>query len=295
MSARSARVAVVTGAGRGLGREHALALAASGYAVVVNDLDVAVDGSVAPTATGGAADAVVEEIRRAGGTAVVSTDDVATWSGAENVVQAAVEAFGRLDALVCNAGTLLDRSLVDMSQADWDSVVSTHLTGHAAPLHHAARHWRESGAREGRVVLTGSAAGVWGDVGRTNYSSAKAGIVLLGRTAARELADDGVCVNVIAPFARTRMTVGLYPGLAAVPPPGTFDAVDPGNVSPLVVWLCSADASGVTGQVFEVHAGHLGLIEEPRHGPSIDLDRRFDLAEIGPAVARLLATKERLP
>lgn len=285
------RVAVVTGAGRGLGRAHALALAADGVAVVVNDLDVALDGS-APSSAGSSAAAVVEEIRRTGGVAVASTHDVATWAGAGELVGSALDTFGRLDALVCNAGTLLDRTVVDMSQADWESVVSTHLTGHAAPLHHAARHWREL-AREGRVVLTGSAAGIWGDAGRTNYSSAKAGIVLLGRTAAEELAGDGVCVNVIAPFARTRMTIGLDPGLAAIPPPGTFDAVDPANVSPLVVWLCSPASAGVTGQVFEIHAGHLGLVEEPRHGPSIDLGRRFSPAEIGPAVARLLATTER--
>lgn len=270
------RVVIVTGGGRGLGRAHALALAAAGSTVVVNDRGVTLDGS-APD--GSPAGEVADEIRRAGGRAIANTDDVATWSGAQRLVRDAVDAFGRLDAMVCSAGTLLDRDLVDMSQQDWDSVVATHLSGHTAPLHHAARHWRAVAAATGeptggRVVLTSSAAGIWGDAGRTNYSSAKAGIVLLGRTAATELARDGVCVNVIAPFARTRMTISLDAGLAAAPPPDRFDAVDPANVSPLVVWLCTEGAAGVTGEVFEVHAGHVGIVEPPRRGPVVDVHRR---------------------
>lgn len=288
------RVAVVTGGGRGLGRAHALALAAEGAAVIVNDLGVALDGS--PSDESPAA-AVADVIRRSGGRAVANTDDAATWTGAEHLVRHAVNTFGRLDSLVCNAGTLLDRDLVDMSQPDWESVTATHLNGHAAPLHHAARHWRTVAEATGepiggRVVLTGSAAGIWGDAGRTNYSSAKAGIVLLGRTAATELARDGICVNVIAPFARTRMTVSLDAGLAAPPPPDRFDPVDPANVSPLVVWLCSDGAAGVTGQVFEVHAGHVGIVEPPRRGPQLDMDRRWDPAELGAALGSLLAARE---
>jgi len=284
------RVVIVTGGGRGLGRAHAFALAAQGATVVVNDLGVTLDGS-APE--GSPAAAVVDEISRSGGRAIASSDDVATWAGAQRLVRDTLDAFGRLDGLVCNAGTLLDRELVDMSQHDWESVVTTHLTGHAAPLRHAARHWRAvaeaTGAPSGgRVVLTGSAAGIWGDAGRTNYSSAKAGIVLLGRTAATELARDGVCVNVVAPFARTRMTISLDAGLATPPPPDRFDPVDPANVSPLVVWLCSDAAVDVSGEVFEVHGGHLGIVEPPRRERGVDVDRRWAPLELGAAVHDLL-------
>jgi len=287
------RVVIVTGGGRGLGRAHALALAAEGATVVVNDLGVTLDGS-APD--GCPAAAVVDEIGRSGGRAIANTDDVATWTGAQCLIRGAVDAFGRLDGLVCNAGTLLDRDLVDMSESNWDSVITTHLKGHAAPLHHAARHWRAVAEQTGdstggRVVLTASTAGIWGDAGRTNYNAAKAGIVLLGRTAAIELARDGVCVNVIAPFARTRMTISLDAGLAAAPTPDRFDPVDPANASPLVVWLCSDESAGVNGEVFEVHAGHLGIVQPPRRGPHVEVDHRWLPAELGAAVDGLLASR----
>lgn len=300
---RADRVAVVTGAGRGLGRAHALALAADGAAVVVNDLGTTLAGAPSPDSS---AAEVAEEIRRRGGRAIATVDDVATWSGAGRLVQAALDGFGRLDALVCNAGNLLDRALVDMTEQDWDAVTRAHLHGHAGPLHHAARHWRDvvdraragGGSGEpsgGRVVLTSSAAGLWGDPGRTNYTSAKAGIALLGRTAAIELAPYGVTVNVIAPFARTRMTISLDAGLATVPPPGRFDPVDPANVSPLVAWLCSDRAAHVTGEVLEIHAGHLGLVEPPRRGGHVDIDRRWDVAELGDVVDGLLAGRSPGP
>lgn len=298
---RADRVAVVTGAGRGLGRAHALALAADGAAVVVNDLGTTLAGAPSPDSS---AAEVAEEIRRRGGRAIATVDDVATWSGAGRLVQAALDGFGRLDALVCNAGNLLDRALVDMTEQDWDAVTRAHLHGHAGPLHHAARHWRDVAERTrvgggrsvgGRVVLTSSAAGLWGDPGRTNYTSAKAGIALLGRTAAIELAPYGVTVNVIAPFARTRMTISLDAGLATVPPPGRFDPVDPANVSPLVAWLCSDRAAHVTGEVFEIHAGHLGLVEPPRRGGHVDIDRRWDVAELGDVVDGLLAGRSPGP
>lgn len=287
------RVVIVTGGGRGLGRAHTLALASEGAAVVVNDLGAALDGSPSQESP---AEEVAEEIRRAGGRAIANADDVASWSGAGRLVRSAVAAFGRLDALVCNAGNILDRELVEMSQQEWETVTSVHLTGHAAPLHHAARHWREVAEKTGegsggRAVLTASAAGIWGDAGRTNYSSAKAGIVLLGRTAATELARYGVCVNVIAPFARSRMTISLDADLAQEPPPDRFDPFDPANVSPLVVWLCSEQAGTVTGEVFEVHAGHVGIVEPPRRGPHTDNAGRWKPSEIGPAVDRLLAGK----
>lgn len=290
------RVVLVTGGGRGLGRAHALAAAAEGASVVVNDRDAALDGS-GPEVAGevSAAESVAREIREAGGRALSNTDDVTSWSGAGRLVGSALEAYGRLDALVCSAGNLLDRDLVEMSEQDWRSVVSVHMDGHAAPLHHAARHWREVAERTGRpsggrAVLTTSAAGIWGDAGRTNYSSAKAGVVLLGRTAAKELDAYGACVNVIAPFARSRMTISLDAGLAQEPPPGRFDALDPANVSPLVVWLCSERSAHVTGEVFEIHGGSLGVVERPRRGPKVESEGRWAPAEIGPAVDGLLAS-----
>jgi NAD(P)-dependent dehydrogenase (short-subunit alcohol dehydrogenase family) len=293
------RVAIVTGGGRGLGRAHAQALASEGAAVVVNDIDAALDGSKGQDSpAAGIAEEVADEIRQAGGQAIANTDDVTSWAGAGRLVHSAVAVFGRLDALVCNAGNLLDRDLVEMSQEDWELVISVHLNGHAAPLHHAARHWRavaeETGEPSGgRAVLTTSTAGIWGAAGRTNYNSAKAGIVLLGRSAALELARYGVCVNVIAPYARTRMTISLAPDLAQVPPPDRFDPWDPGNVSPLVVWLCSAEAAKVTGEVFEIHAQHIGIIEPSRHGPRTEIEGRGKPAELGQLVGRLLADRSK--
>lgn len=290
------RVVVVTGGGRGLGRAHALATASEGAWVVVNDVDAVLDGS-SRTRPARSAQQVVDEIVRAGGQAVADTEDVASWTGAGAVIAGALAKWGRLDALVCSAGNLLDRELVDMTQAEWDAVVTTHLTGHAAPLHHAARHWRSvaeetGGPSGGRAVLTSSAAGIWGDAGRTNYSAAKAGVAMLGRTAARELEPFGVGVNVVAPFARTRMTISLDAGLADVPPPERFDPVDPANVAPLVVWLCSLASAGVTGEVFEVHGGSLGLVGAPVRGPAIDAGRRRAPAEIGAVVAELTSRRD---
>lgn len=286
------RVVIVTGGGRGLGRAHALALAAEGARVVVNDLGVALDGAISTESPAGL---VVEEIRQAGGQAVANTDDVASWIGAERLIDTAVAEFGRLDALVCNAGNLLDRDLADMSQQDWEAVVTTHLTGHAAPLHHAANYWREaSEPTTGRVVLTTSTAGTWPDAGRANYNSAKAGIVALGQTAALELARYGVCVNTIAPFARTRMTVSLDADLANRPVDG-FDGAAPANISPLVVWLCSTAADGVTGKVFEIHAGRVGIIQPPRRGRFLDLGRRWQPAAIGLATRQMLMNQQDDP
>jgi NAD(P)-dependent dehydrogenase (short-subunit alcohol dehydrogenase family) len=289
------RVVIVTGAGRGIGRAHALAFAAEGAKVVVNDIGAGLDGS----ATGESpAEQVVAEIVAAGGEAVVNGDDVADWAGAENLIRAAPEHFGRLDVLVNNAGFLRDRMLVGMSEQEWDAVVRVHLKGHFATLRHAAAYWRGE-AKAGRVVdariiNTSSGAGLQGSIGQGNYAAAKAGIAELTIQAAAELKNYGVTVNAIAPSARTRMTIGAGGAMAeamAAPEDG-FDAMAPENVSPLVVWLGSAESKDVTGRVFEVEGGKITVAEGWRHGPTQDKGARWEPKEIGPVVTGLLAKAE---
>ncbi|MFI6565596.1 SDR family oxidoreductase [Streptomyces sp. NPDC050534] len=286
------RVVVVTGAGRGLGRAHALAFAAEGARVVVNDLGVGLDGA---PGTDSPAGQVVDEIRAAGGEAVAHGGDIATTEGAASLIAAALEAYGRLDTLVCNAGFLRDRMLANLDEDDWDAVMRVHLKGHFLPLRHAAAHWR-SEAKAGRtptarVVNTSSGAGLLGSVGQGNYSAAKAGIVGLTLVAAAELARYGVQVNAIAPAARTRMTERTFAGTMAAPATG-FDAMAPGNVSPLVVWLGSAASAGVTGRVFEAEGGRITVMEGWRPGPSADKGARWSPAEAGEAALKLLAEAE---
>ena len=287
------RVVVVTGAGRGLGRAHALAFAAEGARVVVNDVGAALDGSGGST---GPAAEVVAEIRTAGGEAVADGEDVADWGGARRLVAHAVEAFGRLDVLVNNAGILRDRMLVSLDEAEWDAVLRVHLKGHAAPLHHAAAYWRSRGKAgelvAARVINTSSGAGLLGSVGQGTYSTAKAGILGLTLVAAAELARYGVTVNAIAPAARTRMTEQVFAETMAAPSSdGTeaFDAMAPENVSPLVVWLGSAESGAVTGQVFEVDGGRIAVGDGWRRGPSVDQGRRWSPGELGAVVPELLA------
>ncbi|GAA3215705.1 SDR family oxidoreductase [Nonomuraea helvata] len=288
------RVVVVTGAGRGIGREHALEFARQGARVVVNDLGTARDGE---GRSGGPALEVVEEIRALGGQAVANSDDVSDWGGAARLVKTAVSAYGRLDVLVNNAGFLRDRMLVSMTEQDWDDVVRVHLKGHFLPLRHAAAHWRErskAGERvEGRVINTSSGAGLLGSVGQANYSAAKAGIAALTQVAAAELARYGVTVNAIAPAARTRMTEEVFAATMARPESG-FDPMDPANVSPLVVWLGSVQSGHVTGRVFEVEGGTIALATGWRHGPRVDGDGRWDPAHVGDAVTTLLASAPSL-
>ncbi|USQ87733.1 SDR family oxidoreductase [Streptomyces phaeoluteigriseus] len=287
------RVVVVTGAGRGLGRAHALAFAAEGARVVVNDLGVGLDGTPAPDSP---AARVADEIRAAGGHAVAHAADVATVEGAASLVATALETYGRLDTLVNNAGFLRDRMLVNLDEDDWDAVVRVHLKGHFLPLRHAAAHWRAE-ARAGRtpdarIVNTGSGAGLLGSVGQGNYSAAKAGIVALTLVAAAELARYGVQVNAIAPAARTRMTEHTFATTMAAPATG-FDAMAPENVSPLVVWLGSAASDGVTGRVFETEAGRITVMEGWRPGPTADKGARWSPGEAGERVRKLLADAER--
>ena len=283
------RVAIVTGAGRGLGRAHALELARQGARVVVNDLGVESDGS-GQSAT--PAEQVVDEIRALGSDAVANGDDVASWDGAQRIFQAALDKFGRLDAVVNNAAFVRDRMLVSTGEDEWDAVVRVHLKGHFAVTRHAVAHWRDL-AKQGepvaaRIVNTSSGAGLLGSVGQAAYSAAKAGIAALTLVEAAELGRYGITANAIAPSARTRMTEGVFAERMAAPESG-FDTMDPANVSPLVAWLASEDSGDVTGRVFEIEGGLLSVADGWRHGPSRDNGDRWDAAAIGAAARALIA------
>jgi len=285
------RVVVVTGAGRGIGREHALEFARQGARVVVNDIGAELDG------TGGSdspARQVVDEIVAAGGEAVVNGDDVADWAGAERLVATALDAFGRLDVVVNNAGVVRDRMVVSCGEDEWDAVVRVHLKGHFAVARFAAEHWRaRSKAGElvdARIVNTSSGAGLQGSVGQAAYSAAKAGIATLTLVQAAELGRYGVTANAIAPSARTRMTETVFADMMAAPTEaGAFDAMAPGNVAPLVVWLGSPQSAHVTGRVFEVEGGKVAVADGWQHGAAVDKGARWDPAELGPVVDDLLA------
>ncbi|GAA1865772.1 SDR family oxidoreductase [Pseudonocardia ailaonensis] len=279
---------IITGAGRGLGREHALLFAGLGANVVVNDNGAATDGS---GATAGPAHDVVAEIKAAGGRAVAHVGSVTDWSESERMVRLAIETFGGLDVLVNNAGILRDRFLVTMSEAEWDSVMEVHLKGHFVPLHHAANHWRAE-SKAGRpvnaaVVNTSSPSGLRGNPGQLNYAAAKAGIAAMTLVAARELDRIGVRVNAIAPVARTRLTSGSPAFAATVGRDAAgFDHWDPANVSPLVVALSAADCR-VSGRVFTVLGGHIGLQETWRETETFDKDRRWTVDELEATLAVL--------
>ena len=283
------RVAIVTGAGRGLGRQHALELARQGAKVVVNDLGTSGAGE---GASSGPAEEVVSLIKEMGGDAVANADDVADFEGARRMVEQAVETFGALDVLVNNAGFLRDRMLVNTSEEEWDAVVRVHLKGHFAPLRHAASYWRDEAKagrpRAARIINTSSGAGLQGSIGQGTYCAAKAGIAGLTLVAAAELGRYGVTVNALAPAARTRMTEAAFAETMARPDAG-FDAMDPANVSPVVAWLASEDSADVTGRVLEVEGGRICVEEGWRHGPARDLGRRWEAAEVGAAVRDLLA------
>lgn len=294
MGMAEGRVVIVTGAGRGLGRAHALAFAAEGAKVVVNDLGVGLDGA---PGTDGPAGRVVAQIRALGGQAVAHGGDIATGEGAASLVECAVAEFGRLDTLVNNAGFLRDRMLVNTEEEDWDAVMRVHLKGHFLPLRSAAAWWRAE-AKAGRpvaarVVNTSSGAGLLGSVGQGNYSAAKAGILGLTMVAAAEMGRYGVQVNAIAPAARTRMTEQTFAGTMAAPEEGGFDAMAPENVSPLVVWLGSEASAGVSGRVFEVEGGRITVMEGWRPGPTADREARWTPAEAGEAAAKLLSSAQR--
>ncbi len=284
------RVVIVTGAGGGIGRAHALAFAAEGARVVVNDIGVGLDGS--PAGGGSAAQGVVDEIASAGGEAVADGSDVADWEQAAGLIKHAVETFGGLDVLVNNAGIVRDRMLANTSEDEFDAVIAVHLKGHFATLRHAGAYWRKrfkaGSTVDARIVNTSSGAGLQGSVGQGNYSAAKAGIAALTLVGAAEMGRYGVTVNAIAPSARTRMTETVFAEMMAKPDEG-FDAMAPENISPLVVWLGSAESRDVTGKVFEVEGGVIRVAEGWAHGPQVDKGAKWDPAELGPVVSDLLA------
>ena len=282
------KVAVVTGAGRGIGREHALALARAGAKIVVNDLGASLAGE--GTDAGPAHD-VVSEIQALGGEAVADGENVADFAGAKRLIDGAVAAFGRLDILVNNAGILRDRMLVNMDEQEWDAVIEVHLKGHFAPTRHAAAHWRErskAGDRvTARVINTSSPSGVFGNVGQLNYGAAKAGIVGFTLIAAQELQRYGVTVNAIAPNARTRMTEAAFGEIPA--PEDGFDPADPANNSPIVVALCADEAQDITGQVFFIYGGVVNMLTGWQAGELFARDERWD------PDALLQELRDRLP
>ena len=290
MGALDGRVAIITGAGRGIGREHALLFAAEGAKVIVNDLGGAVDGSGDDRSP---AQQVVDEITTAGGEAIANADDITDWEGGKRLIDSAIEAYGDLHVLVNNAGILRDRVLINMTEADWDSVIHVHLKGHFVPTRHAAAYWREqtkAGVEvKASVINTSSTSGLLGNPGQSNYGAAKAGIAAFTTIAAEELSRYGVRVNAIAPAARTRMTEqtpGLSDIVRAPRDAAEFDSWDPANVSPLVAYLAT-ESCPATGRVFFVQGGQVRLFQPWTMTESIDKDDRWTVAELAAEMHRL--------
>ena len=283
------RVAIVTGAGRGIGREYALMLAAHGAKVVVNDLGGARDGTGAST---GPAQEVVDEIAKAGGEAVANGDDVSDFAAAERMIRGAVERFGRLDAVINNAGILRDRMLVNMTEAEWDAVIKVHLKGTFAPAHHAAAYWRDLAKKgekvDARIINTSSVSGIYGNPGQTNYGAAKSGIAGFTVIAARELRRYGITVNAIAPGALTRLTEDLGMGKGSEE---EKDRMHPRWIAPIVTWLVSAQSAHITGRVFEASGQVLAIAEGWHRGPTTEAVG--DPTEIGAVVDELMRTARK--
>ena len=283
------RVVVITGAGRGIGRAHAIEFASQGASVVVNDLGAEVDGT---GRSEGPAGQVVDEITAMGAKAVANGEDVADAEGAERLIEVAVETFGGLDVLVNNAGILRDRMFVNMTPDEWDAVIRVHLRGTYAPMRAAAGYWRNRSKagedNDARVINTTSPSGIYGNVGQANYGAAKAGIAAMTVITSMELGRYGVTVNAIAPAALTRMTESLG-GFDHTTKPDGFDANDPDNIAPLVVWLGSPESKDVTGRVFNVHGGRISVAEGWVTGPGVDKGDRWDPTELGSVVPGLVA------
>jgi NAD(P)-dependent dehydrogenase (short-subunit alcohol dehydrogenase family) len=289
MSLCEGRIAIVTGAGRGIGREHALSLARHGAKVVVNDLGGNVDGSGGDLSP---AQQVVAEISEMGGESVANGDDVSSWEGAQRLINAAIETFGDLHVLVNNAGILRDRMLTNMTEEEWDAVIKVHLKGTFAPSRWAAAYWREQTKAgqpvDARVINTTSVSGIYGNAGQTNYGAAKAGIAAFTNIAALELGRYGVTVNAVAPVALTRMTEGLG---SAPETEEEREQRSPRWIAPIVTWLASTESKGVTGRVFEAAGNMLAVAEGWHRGPRVDpID---DPTKLGPVVADLLAKARR--
>jgi len=288
MGSLDGRVAIITGAGRGIGREHALYFAAEGAKVVVNDLGGANDGTGTDLTP---AQQVVEEIKALGGDAVANGDNVADWEGAQRMINQAVETFGDLDILVNNAGILRDRVLVNMTEDEWDTVIAVHLKGHFAPTRWAAAYWREqhkAGIVKSRnLVHTSSTSGLFANPGQANYGAAKTGIATLSQIAAKELIRYGVKSNTIAPGARTRLTLAT-PGLGEImkPKESAFDPWDPANISPLVAYLATSDCV-FTGETFLVQGGTVTMLESWQRGAGVERDSKWTVNELAEALAPL--------
>ncbi len=283
------RVAIVTGAGRGIGREHALSLASQGAKVVVNDLGGNIDGSGGDQSP---AQQVVEEIKGMGGEAVANGDNVASWEGAQRLVNTAIETFGDLHAVVNNAGILRDRVLINMTEEEWDAVIAVHLKGTFAPSRWAATYWREQSKAgkvvSGRIINTTSVSGIYGNPGQTNYGAAKAAIAAFTNIAALELSRYGVTVNAVAPVALTRMTEGLGP---APETDAEREMRSPRWIAPIVTWLASEESAGVTGTVFEASGQTLAIAEGWHRGPRVAPEE--DPTKLGPIVADMLSKARR--
>ena len=295
MGALDGRVAIITGAGRGIGREHAILFAAEGAMVVVNDLGGAADG------TGGdvsPAQQVVDEIHGMGGEAVANGDSVSSWEGAQRLVNAAIETFGDLDILVNNAGILRDRVVVNMTEDEWDAVIDVHLKGHFAPTRWAAAYWREQhkagNTKPRNLVHTSSTSGLLANPGQANYGAAKSGIATMSQICAKELVRYGVKSNCIAPAARTRLTLatpGLGDMIQAPADGGTFDVWDPANISPLVAYLATADCA-FNGVTFFVQGGAVRIVKSWEFGDGVEQNQRWSVGALAEALAPLAPPAE---
>jgi len=286
------RTVIITGAARGLGKSYALAFAAEGANVVVNDIGTSLHGEGRDTS---AADGVVEEIRAAGGKAVANYEDITDWDAAGRIVRAAIDSFGGLDVVVNNAGIVRDRMFVSATLEEWDATMHVHLRGHFCISRHAVDYWRAQQKAghpvDARIINTTSNAGLQGSIAQSAYSTAKGGIAALTLVQAAELGRYGITANALAPAARTRMTEGAFAEKMAKVETG-FDKQDPDNIAPTVVWLGSAQSSHVTGCVFELEGGRITIEDGWDLGPTIEKDERWNPADVGDAVAGLLAKRK---
>lgn len=287
------RTVIITGAAGGLGRSYALAFAAEGANVVVNDIGTSLGGDGRDTS---AADRVVEEIRAAGGNAIANYEDVTDWDAGKRIVDAAVDAFGDLHVVVNNAGIVRDRMFVSATLDEWDATMHVHLRGHFCIARHAVDYWRakakDGRAPDARIINTTSGAGLQGSIAQSAYSTAKGGIAALTLVQAAELGRYGITANALAPSARTRMTEKAFAEKMATVG-DSFDVMDPDNIAPAVVWLGSADSAEVTGCVFELEGGKIMLEDGWREGPFVDKGARWDPADVGGAVKKIISERQQ--